>query len=285
MKLSFKTLQQKSFSVEIPTDKLVKDLKQDLSTRPELACDSDQMKLIFKGKILDDSLVVIDIGAGEKDFIVVMVTKKKVQTASPVPATPTPTSTAKVNSPAVPAQTPATATSNPTPVPQQVPTSTDENTLATGSTLQVAIANLVDMGFPRDQVMLAMRAAYNNPDRAAEYLMTVSIGNQGIPSNLQQEVQPATTQTTQPAQNPTTTTGAAAPQSGYVNLFNQGAQQAQATPAAGISSGNLDFLRQSPQFIQLRQMVQQRPELLQPLLAEIAQSNPGLIEVFSFNDR
>jgi UV excision repair protein RAD23 len=42
-----------------------------------------------------------------------------------------------------------------------------------GADYEQAISNLMEMGFPREQVVKAMKAAYNNPERATEYLLTV----------------------------------------------------------------------------------------------------------------
>lgn len=46
--------------------------------------------------------------------------------------------------------------------------------VVTGEDYNEAIVNLMSMGFERDRVVQAMRASFNNPDRAAEYLMMVS---------------------------------------------------------------------------------------------------------------
>lgn len=49
--------------------------------------------------------------------------------------------------------------------------------LVAGSTLETTIQQIVDMGggsWDRDTVVRALRAAYNNPERAVEYLYSVS---------------------------------------------------------------------------------------------------------------
>jgi UV excision repair protein RAD23 len=45
-----------------------------------------------------------------------------------------------------------------------------------------AIANMESMGFPRAEIDRAMRAAFFNPDRAVEYLLSVSFNAISLPS-------------------------------------------------------------------------------------------------------
>jgi UV excision repair protein RAD23 len=90
-----------------------------------------------------------------------------------------------------------------------------------------------------------------------------------------------------------------------VNLFDLAAQQqgqggarggssgagAGATPAAAAAGaganvrdlGNLDFLRNNPQFQQLRQVVQQQPQMLEPILQQLGAGNPQLAQLISQN--
>ena len=163
------------------------------------------------------------------------------------------------------------------------------------------------MGFPRDQIDRAMRAAFFNPDRAVEYLLN------GIPATAQQDQRPAAASPT-PASNPaqppaqtgnTGTESTAQTGDEPVNLFEAAAQagQGQGRGGAGGNRGagdlaaalggggaggggntaNLDFLRNNPQFQQLRQVVQQQPAMLEPILQQVAAGNPQLAQIITQN--
>lgn len=50
--------------------------------------------------------------------------------------------------------------------------------LVAGSNLETTVQEIVDMGggsWDRDTVVRALRAAFNNPERAVEYLYSVSL--------------------------------------------------------------------------------------------------------------
>ena len=51
----------------------------------------------------------------------------------------------------------------------------DDSTFVRGEQYQNTIANMMEMGFERDQVVKALRAAFNHPDRAVEYLFNVCL--------------------------------------------------------------------------------------------------------------
>jgi UV excision repair protein RAD23 len=53
--------------------------------------------------------------------------------------------------------------------------------------------------------------------------------------------------------------------------------------AAAGGLGNLDFLRNNPQFQQLRQVVQQNPQMLEPILQQVGAGNPQLAQMIGQN--
>jgi len=153
------------------------------------------------------------------------------------------------------------------------------------------------MGFQRADIDRALRAAYFNPDRAIEYLLS------GIPENIQAEQRDRQQQQQQQQQQAAQATPASPPPAQAaqpagdepINLFEAAAQAGQqgrgggAARGAGLGGGagnaqqNMDFLRQSPHFQQLRQLVQQQPAMLEPILQQVAEGNPQLAQIIGQN--
>ncbi|XP_054452335.1 RAD23 homolog A, nucleotide excision repair protein b isoform X2 [Anoplopoma fimbria] len=144
--------------------------------------------------------------------------------------------------------------------------------LVTGPAYENLVSEIMSMGYEREQVVAALRASYNNPDRAVEYLLT------GIPVETsdpppQEPVgprappNPVAPATQEPRQPPATS--------------NRPAPGSQPPPAGGVSvsAGNpLEFLRNQPQFQQMRQIIQQNPALLPALLQQLGRDNPQLLQ-------
>jgi UV excision repair protein RAD23 len=99
----------------------------------------------------------------------------------------------------------------------------------------------------------------------------------GIP-NVPEAPPTASSPTAERTQSPTLspTTPLVPPQF----LQQQQQQQQQSSPQQS-GSGVFDFLRQHPQFNTLRMMVQQNPDLLQPVLQQLGQANPSILQLIN----
>lgn len=47
--------------------------------------------------------------------------------------------------------------------------------VVTGQAYENLVTEIMSMGYEREQVIAALRASFNNPDRAVEYLLTVRV--------------------------------------------------------------------------------------------------------------
>ncbi|KAF4620336.1 hypothetical protein D9613_000637 [Agrocybe pediades] len=305
MKITIKTTQQKVFHVDVDPADSIASLKSKIEQSQGHSVASQ--KIIYSGKILTDDKTVDSCGIKEKDFLVLMVSKPKPTPApaasssapstvpAPAPATPLP-------APPVAAEAPVASSLSSTPqesaAPQTrsapssapAPAFGDPSVLLSGTGLQDAINNMVEMGFPKDQVLRAMRASFNNADRAVEYLMN------GIPAHLEAESgRQQSAEATPPVQNQATPAPAAPvsssqPQAQPQNLFQLAQQQQSGGGNPGAAGGaqappglNLDALRDNPQIQQLRQQMITNPELIQPLIQQLAAQNPAIAQMLAQN--
>ncbi|KAJ6867230.1 ubiquitin receptor RAD23c-like isoform X3 [Populus alba x Populus x berolinensis] len=293
MKVFVKTLKGTNFEIEVKPEDTVVEVKRNIeNVQGADVYPAAQQMLIYQGKVLKDDTTLDESKVAENSFIVVMLSKSKVssggsstataapptlaQPASSLPSNVTqPSSTSQAAVPtAVPAAVPAAALpqsaaeSSPAVVISALSSDADmygqaASNLVAGSNLEATIQEILDMGggsWNRETVVRALRAAFNNPERAVEYLYS------GIPE--QAEVPPVAqgpasgvavnppAQAQQPAAPPS-----GGPNANPLDLFPQG------LPSTGSNAGagNLDFLRNSQQFQALRAMVQANPQILQVL--------------------
>ncbi|XP_058550647.1 UV excision repair protein RAD23 homolog B [Neofelis nebulosa] len=317
MLVTLKTLQQQTFKIDIDPDETVKALKEKIeSEKGKDAFPVAGQKLIYAGKILNDDTALKEYKIDEKNFVVVMVTKPKAVT-TPAPATTqqsNPATTTTVSSTTAPAVvqvptsppalaptptpasiTPASTTASSEPAPASAakqekpaekpaetpvatsPTSTDSTSgdssrsnlfedatsaLVTGQSYENMVTEIMSMGYEREQVIAALRASFNNPDRAVEYLLM------GIPGDRESQAVVDTP--------PAVSTGA--PQS---SVAAAAATTTASTTTASPGGHPLEFLRNQPQFQQMRQIIQQNPSLLPALLQQIGRENPQLLQQIS----
>lgn len=302
-----KTLKGTNFEIEVEPQQLVADVKQIIETAQgaDVYPASKQM-LIHQGKVLKDATTLEENQVAESSFIVIMLSKASPSGGSSTQGAPksqaqpasTPSSTTTPAAAPAPAPAPAPVVSQSQPVVETaaVVAPTDSSVsdvygqaasnLVAGNNLEVIVQQILDMGggsWDRDTVLRALRAAFNNPERAVEYLYSGIPEQAEVPPAAQvpvgeQPVNPLAVNA--PAINPPTQAppGAAptgGPNANPLDLFPQGLPSV----GANAGAGNLDFLRNSPQFQALRTMVQANPQILQPMLLELGKQNPHLMQL------
>jgi UV excision repair protein RAD23 len=127
---------------------------------------------------------------------------------------------------------------------QPKPVNTNVNNLVMGENYNKAVDDICNMGFPREDVVKAMQAAFNNPDRAIEYLIN------GIPVNVPLQENPAA-------------------------MGNEELNQPIPGPGQPLPNAN--------NINQLRQAIQNDPNFLQNMMSTLATSNPQLFQAINSN--
>ncbi|GMI93634.1 Arabidopsis thaliana aldehyde oxidase 1, RADIATION SENSITIVE23B [Hibiscus trionum] len=283
MKLTVKTLKGSHFEIRVQPNDTVMAVKkniEDIQGKDNYPC--GQQLLIHNGKVLKDETTLADNKVSEDGFLVVMLSKSKslgstgassAQPASSTPTTPAPAAVAPAQ--ALVASKSTTSTSDAATVNQDTDIyNQSASNLVAGNNLEQTIQQLMDMGggnWDKETVTRALRAAYNNPERAVDYLYS------GIPQSAEVAVPVANFSTSQTTE---TDAAPAAPVSGGPNSspLNMFPQETLSGAAAG-GDGSLDFLRNNQQFQALRSMVQSNPQILQPMLQELGKQNPQLLRL------
>uniref|UniRef100_A0A5F9CSQ3 UV excision repair protein RAD23 n=1 Tax=Oryctolagus cuniculus TaxID=9986 RepID=A0A5F9CSQ3_RABIT len=170
---------------------------------------------------------------------------------SPAPAGAPQAAGQQAGPPGAPSPTPDDAIAGPSSRAQ--PSEQAARALLTRPASEQMVAEIVSMGYEREQVLAALRASFNNPHRAVEYLLMGLPGDRASAA----EVEP--------------------PQAGSSGAGRSSAVAADAGATTSGSGGHpLDVLWNAPEFQLLRQILQYFPSLLPGVLQRICPQDPLL---------
>uniref|UniRef100_A0A0E0ELR1 Ubiquitin receptor RAD23 n=1 Tax=Oryza meridionalis TaxID=40149 RepID=A0A0E0ELR1_9ORYZ len=316
MKVSIKTLKGSSFEIDVEPTSKVSDVKKLIEvTQGDNVYPADQQMLIHQGNVLKNDTTLEENKVVENNFIVIMLSKKgsssaasstaKEPTKQPsvdraipaAPATQPPAPPAPVSEPVAAPVPTATTAAAPAAAVTAASTEADNygqaaSNLVAGSNLEGTVQSILEMGggaWDRDTVMRALRAAYNNPERAVEYLYTgvpeqaeAPAAVQALPVPAAVQALPASGQPVDPSQAPQSaqlSIPSSGPNANPLDLFPQVLPNA----SANAGGGNLDVLRNNSQFRGLLSLVQANPQILQPLLQELGKQNPQILQLIQEN--
>lgn len=235
MKLTIRTLDQKTISLELKDDKQnVLHLKQRLVELPEISQPVESLQLIYSGRIMQDDRPISEYNIIEDRFIVLM-TKKSVNAVEP---------------PKKNIEAEQKESQQPKPGNTELPRPTEPPRPSIAPDEQ-RVRDLVLMGYDEPDVRAALRASFNHPERAIEYLIT------GIPTDV-----PAVNQTQTQTQTHANATDA--------NLIGETAER-------------LNYLATDPHFAHVRDLIRQNPELLELVLTHLRESDPAAFEAIRNN--
>ena len=160
MRIILKNLKQKEYEIQIESNSItVKELKKEIEKL--YSFDSEQIKLLSGGMILDNEKPLLEYKIGENSTIIMMNTKIK-QFSNQDTNIPNNDSNINDNNKI------------------QIQNDSKQNNNISEilkDNLKIQIDSLVDMGFEKSQVEIAVKAANGRIDLAIEYL------NNGIPDN------------------------------------------------------------------------------------------------------
>lgn len=293
---------------------------------------------ILLGMVLDDDRTLASYNVDANKFVVVMVNKSAVPVAPAVdaaaPATTTTSNTSSLcsavgavglGSPAE--DKPSTTTSTAKPDEVQPAATVAAPTAAAAAAVTSAAAgtdpiaaqlaaeeaflvgdeynritnNIMEMGYTREQVRQALRASFNNPDRAAEYLLSGIALNPVEDTEMDVAGTPAAATAAAPAAAASVATSGATSGTGssLSSLYATPAEAAAAiarrhgggsstqgeiqVPTGPTGDDPLGFLRSQRQFHQMRHLIHQNPDFLNAVLQQIGQTNPALLQLICDN--